>query len=307
MPTGTMNKGWGLALMDQIQNENTAHQSVVGRIEKITGRSTIGYFTHFQHPAGLIAEHDIALLETVLRSVDINTHNGKLDLILDSPGGSPVGAEKIILTCRSFCKEFRVIVPRSAMSAATLVCMGADQIVMSDTSEIGPIDPQMEITTREGTSTRPAASHVDAYRDLINKAQEAIKKNTPPHPYLELLRRQDPVFIQMCLKARALSETLAREYLTKYQLRRKPKKKVEEIVQVFLELGEQGTHGRPIRAARALEIGLNVKIEPKEGKLGQAIWELYCRCEHHVRSHNLSKYFLTSHGGINVQAKQTGI
>ena len=161
MPTGTMNKGWGLALMDQIQNENTAHQSVVGRIEKITGRSTIGYFTHFQHPAGLIAEHDIALLETVLRSVDINTHNGKLDLILDSPGGSPVGAEKIILTCRSFCKEFRVIVPRSAMSAATLVCMGADQIVMSDTSEIGPIDPQMEITTREGTSTRPAASHVE--------------------------------------------------------------------------------------------------------------------------------------------------
>ena len=115
------------------------------------------------------------------------------------------------------------------------------------------------------------------------------------------------MFIQMCLKARALSETLAREYLTKYQLRRKPKKKVEEIVQVFLELGEQGTHGRPIRAARALEIGLNVKIEPKEGKLGQAIWELYCRCEHHVRSHNLSKYFLTSHGGINVQAKQTGI
>ncbi len=38
---------------------------------------------------------------------------------------------------------FRIIVPDMAKSAGTLMTFGADQILMSDTSELGPIDPQI--------------------------------------------------------------------------------------------------------------------------------------------------------------------
>ncbi len=299
----TTGKGWGLELMDRVQNEGIVHQEVVAQIEKLVDRSVVGYFTFFGHPAGVIMDEDSTLLENILRSVDLSRFEGRLDLILHSPGGSPIGAGKVILTCRSYCKEFRVVVPKSAMSAATLVTMGADAIVMGETSEIGPIDPQMVIESGNQQVIRPAAAFVDAYRELINQTQGAIRDGQPPHPYVEMLRKMDPVSIQVCLKARAVSQTLASEYLLRYQLKGKSSEEVDSVVKRFLEEGEQGTHGRPIRAEKAKEFGLNVEVPDKEGDLWKSIWELYMRCEHYVRTRQLAKYFVTSRGGINVQVQ----
>jgi len=300
----TTGKGWGLELMDRVQNEGIVHQEVISKIESLTKRSVVGYFTFFGHPAGVITDDDSGLLENILRSVDLAQYDGRLDLILHSPGGSPIGAEKIILTCRSYSKEFRVIVPRSAMSAATLVSMGSDAIVMGETSEIGPIDPQMVIEMPNNPPVmRPAAAFVEAYTTLINQTQEAIRQGAPPHPYIELLRKMDPVFIQVCLQARNLSQKLAGEYLSRYQLKGRPTTDIEMIVKKFIEEGEQGAHGRPIRAEKAKEYGLNIEIPEKDGDLWKTIWELQMRCEHYVQTKRLAKYFVTSRGGINVQVQ----
>jgi len=298
-------KGWGLELMDRVQNEGVVHHEVVDRLEQLTKRCTVAYFTFFGHPAGLITDDDAALLETVLRSVDLDQHEGKLDLVLHSPGGSPTAAEKVILTCRSFAKDFRVVVPRSAMSAATLVCMGADALLMAETSEIGPIDPQMVIKLpgQDGVEMRPAAAFVAAYLDLIKRAQEAIKAGEPPHPFIELLRRQDPVFVQMCLKARDLARTIAVEYLGRYQLQGKPPDEIQRIADTFLEEGEKGSHGRVIRGKKAQDYGLNVELADKNGEQWRTVWELYMRCEHYVQTRRLAKYIVTSHGGLNVQVQ----
>ena len=53
----------------------------------------------------------------------------------DTPGGSPEAAADVIRVCRSYSQRFRVIVPNAAMSAGTLIAMGSDEIVMSDTSK----------------------------------------------------------------------------------------------------------------------------------------------------------------------------
>src|SRR5207245_1721674 len=123
----------------------------------------------------------------------------------------------------------------TAMSAGTLVAMGADSVVMTETAELGPIDPQMIVTGAEGQFLRPAAAFVDAYLDLIGKSQEAIKKGEPPHPYVELLRKLDPTWIQVCLKARELARTIAGEFLGRYMLRGKPRKEIEEAVERFMK------------------------------------------------------------------------
>ena len=44
----------------------------------------------------------------------------------------------------------RVIVPDYAKSAGTLMALGADRIIMSETSELGPIDPQVILADRNG-------------------------------------------------------------------------------------------------------------------------------------------------------------
>ena len=59
----------------------------------------------------------------------------------------------------------RVIVPDYAKSAGTLIALGADRIVMGETSELGPIDPQ--ITLSDGSGNRistPVLGYIEAYR-----------------------------------------------------------------------------------------------------------------------------------------------
>jgi ATP-dependent protease ClpP protease subunit len=65
-------------------------------------------------------------------------------VVIDSRGGSVEPAYLISKTCKRLSKDrFVVAVPRKAKSAATLLCLGADEIHMGLMSELGPIDPQI--------------------------------------------------------------------------------------------------------------------------------------------------------------------
>lgn len=66
-----------------------------------------------------------------------------LDLLLHCDGGDPDAAYQLVRLLGSKCKKLRVFVPGRAKSAATLICLGVDEIWMSETSELGPLDAQI--------------------------------------------------------------------------------------------------------------------------------------------------------------------
>ena len=91
----------------------------------------------------MIADSDVRMLEEVMLSSGIRS---ALLLILDSPGGYGLSAERIIRVCRKYSNgSFDVLVPFMAKSAATIICFGATKIWLGETSELGPIDPQYVI------------------------------------------------------------------------------------------------------------------------------------------------------------------
>jgi len=114
---------------------------IIQRLEKKLNSRVIVYTASSFHPFPEIMINDIPLFEDLLRSVagaDVG------HLIINSPGGDPNVAEKIILMCRQrFPKGFNVIVPDFARSAATMVALGSDKILMGYLAELGPIDPQL--------------------------------------------------------------------------------------------------------------------------------------------------------------------
>ena len=182
-----------------------------------------------------ITYQDSELIENILRSIELKDKNDNLDLLLHTPGGSPEAAADVIRVCRSYSKRFRVIVPNAAMSAGTLIAMGSDEIVMSDTSNLGPIDPQMIFVQPKGIAImRPAKSFIDAYIDLINSARTQLLPNSLPTPFLHLLDRQDPSWIIECVRARNATENLAKEQLKANMLKIKSEKEIEEVVKKFL-------------------------------------------------------------------------
>ena len=69
--------------------------------------------------------------------------NTKIDLFLYSTGGVTMAAWSIISLLREYCQNLAVIVPFKSFSTATLICLGADEIIMGKLGQLGPVDPSV--------------------------------------------------------------------------------------------------------------------------------------------------------------------
>jgi hypothetical protein len=67
----------------------------------------------------------------------------KINVVLDSPGGSLDSAYKIVRYLTAYASELNVYVPRRAKSASTLLALGAKRIHLSRFGELGPLDTQI--------------------------------------------------------------------------------------------------------------------------------------------------------------------
>lgn len=92
---------------------------------------------------------DASVLRMFLRSRDAVASTERIGLLVDSPGGFAQVAYKIARMLRCQAGGFTIIIPRYAKSAATLLALGADDAIMSDDAEIGPLDAQTYDDERE--------------------------------------------------------------------------------------------------------------------------------------------------------------
>ncbi len=90
----------------------------------------------------------------------------KLDVFLCSNGGSGTVPWRLVSLLREFAKTVGVLIPYRAYSAATLLALGADEIVMHPFAEMGPIDPTV---TNEYNPVNPDT------RRLIGISVEDVK------------------------------------------------------------------------------------------------------------------------------------
>jgi hypothetical protein len=85
-----------------------------------------------------------------------------IHLVLDSGGGSLDSAFRTARFLRRFAQRLRVYVPRRAKSAATLIAVSADEIVMSPFAELGPLDTQI----RDPRNPTKDISALDCYQSV---------------------------------------------------------------------------------------------------------------------------------------------
>lgn len=291
------NRGFYFDLLDELDNSANIHKEIVKRIEKSMGRNIICYVANPNHPGGAIQDGDAEIIESLLRGMELKEYEEKFDLIIDSPGGLPYSAEKVVKVCRTYSKSFRTIVLSHAMSAATLLCLGSEEILMGETSKLGPIDPQMIYPTKEGAVLRSSKSFIDAFREMVGACQQAIIDNRPPDPYLHILDTMDVSWVIECIRARQSTEVIAKTLLENGMFKNEPTK-VDGIVKKLIELGEETHHIRPLYYEDAQKIGLKVQKIDKELDIWKDIWELYLRMQIYANKKGLAKYICNRDGGI---------
>jgi membrane-bound ClpP family serine protease len=73
----------------------------------------------------------------------------KIALLIDSPGGQAEASYELATLLQRHCGGFVAVIPRRAKSAATLLTLGADEIIMNTHAELGPLDVQLYDADRE--------------------------------------------------------------------------------------------------------------------------------------------------------------
>lgn len=238
---------------------------------------------------------DIPVLGNVLLKIgDVHT----LNLILDSPGGDGTVVEKVIALCRDQCTKFRVIIPNDAKSAATLIALGADEIVMGPPSELGPIDAQIEATIQGKARYLSAQSFIDARDELVAKHNELVAQGKDTSATLQMMLTLDLAFIVECERAMEFGRDVGKKLLSQYMLKDVPNKgrKVKKVVDTLTSVKQFLQHGRRIdgRFARQ-ELGLNVKLCGQNDDLWRAAWEYYTRAVVALSTHRAFKCFESVH------------
>ena len=99
-------------------------------------------------------------------------HNG-LSVLIHSPGGDPKETYRMMLILRLYVNDIEVLVPQEAKSAATLLCLGANKILMGSKGELGPLDMQL---VSEDESRRSALESFKASEQMLDHTMLAFQK-----------------------------------------------------------------------------------------------------------------------------------
>ncbi|MCD4727014.1 MAG: hypothetical protein K8R46_05105 [Pirellulales bacterium] len=198
-----------------------------------------------------------------------------LDLLLAGYGGDPMVSWRIMSLIRERVKNVSVLIPQSAYSAATLLALGADEIVMHPNANLGPIDMQITAVSDGGPrhfSTEDVGAFLDFVRDRLGLTdQEHLRK------LFEMMCKEVGTlglgFTARSSKlAVALGEKLLGMHMTDVDQSNKKKALIESLSRQF------HSHAYPVSRTEAMEIGLAVNQE-RDAKLEDLMWKLWLDIE----------------------------
>ena len=187
-----------------------------------------------------------------------------ITLLIHTLGGDPNAAWRLTNHIKMNCDEFNLIVPSIALSAGTLIALGADRIIMPNRAVLGPIDPSIfhelgPSIESKGSNEELHISVEDLYGFLhLAKNELSITdQNTLGSILVELSARLHPLAIGSVYRVRAQIQDLARSLLKSHN---QPNKEIEKIID-FLCI-KSGSHSHTINRKEAELLGLKV-VQPK--------------------------------------------
>ena len=215
-----------------------------------------------------IFPYAVTLFEELIYNADPKQD---LHLLLNTAGGDGETAVRLARAAQSRCRKFTVIVPDLAKSAGTILALGAHQIIMGPVSDLGPIDPQFQLSNGSLVGAKDIIAAVD---DASAKVQEA-PDTYPLHA--SLLADVTGLMVQQARAALARTNDLLIE-----ALRTNPDRSPDEVDALAAALHEPliehpQSHGAIFGAGEAITAGLPVTSADPASPQWQLIWRLWAK------------------------------
>jgi hypothetical protein len=234
-----------------------------------------------------------------------NLNGNKIDLILETPGGSGEVAEDIVELLRNKYEEVGIIIPGWAKSAGTIIAMSGDEILMGPLSGLGPIDAQITWQGKRFSA--------QALIEGMNKIKDEVSQTgTLNKAYIPILQGISPGELQNAQNAFDFAKVLVTEWLEKYKFKNwtthssngqpvtpdERKQRAQEIAEKLCNHNHWLTHGRSIKIEDLEEMRLKITNYAENSELEAAINKYFTLLEMSFAQTTIYKVFETTSSQI---------
>jgi ATP-dependent protease ClpP protease subunit len=194
---------------------------------------------------------------------DVKSTN--LDFYIETPGGSGEAAEEIGKFIREKFDNIAFVISGESKSAGTILALSGDEIFMTKTGSLGPIDAQLRIG-------RTVGSAYD-YMEWVQEKRAEAQTNGMLNPFdATMVAQISPSELKGVYNSLEFAKDIVKEWIAKYKFkdwtvtetRKKPvteemkKERANEIAKELTNHRKWRTHGRSLKIDDLENIGLRI-------------------------------------------------
>jgi hypothetical protein len=221
--------------------------------------------------------NDYHIIHEILR----NVQGDKIDLYIETPGGSGEAAEEIVKFLHNKFESVNFVIAGEAKSAGTIMAMSADEIYMTDSGSLGPIDAQIRIG-------RSVVSAFDYVNWIEEKREEAVKGTPINSVDAAMIAQISPGEYMGAFHAQQFAVDKLKEWLPKYKFKHwkhtetrnievteeMKRQRAQEIANKMIDHSAWRTHGKSLKITDLNELGLRIKTFDDNDTLKELVYRI---------------------------------
>lgn len=228
-----------------------------------------------------------------------------IDFYIETPGGSGDAVAEIVYFLRSKFKEVNFVIAGEAKSAGTILALSGDNILMTETASLGPIDAQILL----GRSWISAYDHINTINQIRKQAEETGKINPVDAILISQMTYGEIKGIENSLE---FAKDLVIEWIPKYKFKnwtktetRKievteemKKQRARELAEALVNSEKWRHHSRSIKISDLEQIGLKITKLDDNAKLAEVVYKIHTLLRIIYDQTKICKVFASSEDAI---------
>ena len=249
------------------------------QLEQARGRPLLVYVTSTRSGGvqGMISAEAIPEFQDQLEKLPVETKG--VDLLVVSNGGDPTVAWRLMSLLRERVRHITVLVPQAAFSAATLLALGADEIVMHPNGNLGPVNPQIVAPKPGGGSTQFAFEDLDGVLTYAKNSMNLTEERSRLHVFDRICQEVGSVTVGFAARRSLLSLAMG-EKLLRMHMRGEQAEKAKTIAEALNK--QFYDHGYPLSRTEASEI-LDATMKQAPPDVERLIWDIWRNIEDELK------------------------
>lgn len=250
----------------------TDRKPLYEQLEKMRNSKVLVYVTGDRRQQETKIGSDV--LDFFTHHLDLVYAHDRISLCLYTRGGDTLAAWSLVNLIRQFADYLEVIVPSKAHSAGTLMCLGANSIIMTKQATLGPIDPSVNMPLNPQVPGAPPHAKVPVSVEDLNAYVEYCQQTLGSEVdmkelLLSLSEKVHPLVLGNAFRARGQIRMLAEKLMANQH---HDEDKLKELLRFLCS--ESGSHDYTINRREARE-ELGLPIEKPDDELYTLIKAVY--------------------------------